>query len=156
MLDVSVLYNYEGSDLFAVLERLRSFKDSSKIVQSGLREAGRYLKKRGKSRLQNRMISGSRGVTGSLLRSFVHKLKKKNSGVLVGFNSKKGKNSGRHSWLVSEGTAPRETRKGDSRGRTRPNYFWSETREKNSPEALKIIMNSIDEAIDYLKRRGKY
>lgn len=156
MIDVE-LVNYGSSSYESLQEKLSEiskFKDSSKIVRAGLKEAGRYLKKRGKSRLQNRMLSGRKGVTGTLLKSFVHKVKKRNSGVLTGF--KGGKGGANHSFLISEGTVNRKTSRGLSRGRTRPNHFWSDTREQNAPEAMKIVQRAIHDAIEYLSRTGRY
>ena len=133
------------------LSELKNTRESRKEVKEGLKKAGRLLIKGGKDRLKARMLMPRKDRTGNLLRSFKHRIKKKNAGVLVGF--RRGKNGGNHSWLVSEGTNPRKTSRGYNRGWLRPNNFWSDTRNQDSPKAMNIIMDHIEQAIESIKRR---
>jgi hypothetical protein len=139
-------------DVQEALVELSKTRETRKEVKDGLKEAGKFLIKRGKERLKARLIMPRKDRTGNLLKSFKHRIKKKNAGVLVGFRNK-GKNSGNHSWLVSEGTKPRKTSKGYNRGSVRPNNFWSDTRNQDSPKAMNIIMDHIEQAIESIKRR---
>ena len=97
----------------------------------------------GKKRLRERMISGSKGVTGNLLRSFTYKIKKQNLGVLVGYKKK-----GSHSWLVSEGTKKRQ-----GRGQVVGNKYWKDTKQKDTNTAIYYIVHSIKQSISNLKSR---
>lgn len=141
-------------DIQEKLKELSKTTETRKEVKEGLKEAGKFLIKKGKERLKARLIMPRKERTGNLLKSFKHRIKKKNAGVLVGFKKgKAGKVSGNHSWLVSEGTSPRKTSKGYNRGWVRPNKFWSDTRDQDSPKAMDIIIDHIEQAIESIKRR---
>lgn len=123
----------------------------SRNIKNSLARAGRELTRLGKERLKARMLSGRKGVTGNLLRSFKHTIKRNKLGLLAGFRG--GKEGGSHSWLVSEGTSDRQTRKGYNRGRVRPNRFWSDTREQDTPRLMSDIINTIRYEVERLRER---
>lgn len=137
----------------SVLTELSAVRESRKEVRKGLSEAGKYLKKRGKERLKSRMIMPRKDRTGNLLKSFRHKVKKKNKGVLTGFTM--GKKGGSHAHLIDEGTKSRKTSKGYNRGWVKPNYFWTDTRKSDAPKAQHIIVDHINEAIQAIKNRTR-
>lgn len=139
------------SEVQQELKELSKFSESRKEVRKGLKEAGRYLIKKGKERLKSRMKMKRKDRTGNLLKSFKHRIKKKNAGVLVGF--KAGKKGGNQAWYISAGTKPRKTGKGYSRGRVLPNNFWSDTREQDTPRAMNIVVDHINLAIEAIKSR---
>ena len=85
-----------------VLQEVQHFPEVEKGTKDALRDGARYLLRKGRTRLRQRMKSGTKGVTGNLLRSFKYTIKKKNRGVLAGF--KGGKGGGNHSWLIDKGT----------------------------------------------------
>lgn len=125
------------------LDDLKNIPTYDKEVSKGLNKGAQYLVRMGKKRLRQRMKSGSKGVTGNLLRSFTYKIKKQNIGVLVGYKKK-----GSHSWLVSDGT---KLRKG--RGQVIGNHFWKDTKQKDTNTAMYYIMVSIRQSINNLKNR---
>lgn len=138
------------------VSELGEFDKQQQAVNKGFRDAGRYLIRKGRLRLRQRMKSGTAGVTGNLLRSFSFRIKKRSQklGVIVGFkrNQKEGK-LGYHAHLVSEGTRERKTKKGFNRGRTTPNLFWSDTRKEDGDEARLILLKSIEASIQIIKNR---
>ncbi len=141
--------------LVNTLNRLGSLAQT-KEVSEGLKKSAQYLIRKGKLKLKQRMKSGTKGVTGNLLRSFRFRIKSENRGVLVGF--KYGKNGGNHAHLVSEGTTDRYTSKGYFRGKVLRkqgfgNKFWSDTRKQDSNSALRLTMTQIQQAINRLKSR---
>lgn len=125
------------------LDNLKNLPTYDKEINAGLKKGAQYLVRMGKKRLRQRMKSGSKGVTGNLLKSFTYKIKRKNLGVLVGFKKK-----GSHSWLVSEGT---KIRKG--RGQVIGNKYWKETRQRDTNTAMYYILHSIKQSINNLKSR---
>lgn len=129
------------------LSNLKNFAETDKEVGKGLKKGAQYLIRIGKKKLRQRMKSGSKGVTGNLLKSFKYRLKKHNTGVLAGFNNK-----GHHSWLVSEGTKNRFYN-GKSRGKVIGNKFWKETRNENANTAMFFVMQSVRQSINNIKNR---
>ena len=125
------------------LDDLKNIPTYDKEVNEGLKKGSQYLVRMGKKRLRERMISGSKGVTGNLLRSFTYKIKKQNLGVLVGYKKK-----GSHSWLVSEGTKKRQ-----GRGQVVGNKYWKDTKQKDTNTAIYYIVHSIKQSISNLKSR---
>lgn len=137
----------------SVLKELSEVRESRKEVKKGLSEAGKLLKKRGKERLRARLIMPRKDRTGNLLKSFRHKVKKKNRGVIIGFKMSKG--GGSYAHLIDKGTKSRKTEKGYRRGWVTANSFWSDTRESDAPKAQQIIVDHINEAIQAIKNRAR-
>lgn len=141
-----------------VLQEVQHFPEVDKGTTESLKLGARYLIRKGKLRLRQRMKSGSKGVTGNLLNSFKFRIKKKNKGVLTGF--KGGKGGGNHSWLIDQGTKDRWTRKGYFRGRVHRktgigNKFWSDTRTQEVNNAMRIVLIKLQETINNIRSRNK-
>ena len=141
-----------------VLQEVQHFPEVEKGTKDALRDGARYLLRKGRTRLRQRMKSGTKGVTGNLLRSFKYTIKKKNRGVLAGF--KGGKGGGNHSWLIDKGTKDRYTRKGYFRGRVHRktgigNKFWTDTRKSESNNAMRIVLVKLQETINNIRNRNK-
>ena len=130
-------------NLISKLESIKHFVETEKEINQGLKKSAQYLIRQGKKKLKDRMLSGSKGVTGNLLKSFTYKIKKNNAGVLVGF-----KRSGSHSWLVSEGTKKR-----NGTGQVVGNKYWSDTKQKDTNTAMYYVMQSIRQSISNIKNR---
>lgn len=129
--------------------------EKDKAVKHGLMSAGNVFRVEGKRKLRQRMKSGSKGVTGNLLKSFHVKLKKSKPGVLTGFNQ--GKDGGSHSHLVDRGTDERfyTTKKGKrkSTGRVKGNLFWSDTESEDYPKAMDELYKGIERGVDKISSR---
>lgn len=141
-----------------VLQEVQHFPEVEKGTKDALRDGARYLLRKGRTRLRQRMKSGTKGVTGNLLRSFKYTIKKKNRGVLAGF--KGGKDGGNHSWLIDKGTKDRYTRKGYFRGRVHRktgigNKFWTDTRKSESNNAMRIVLVKLQETVNNIRNRNK-
>lgn len=141
-----------------VLQEVQHFPEVEKGTKDALRDGARYLLRKGRTRLRQRMKSGTKGVTGNLLRSFKYTIKKKNRGVLAGF--KGGKGGGNHSWLIDKGTKDRYTRKGYFRGRVHRktgigNKFWTDTRKSESNNAMRIVLVKLQETVNNIRNRNK-
>ena len=141
-----------------VLQEVQHFPEVEKGTKDALRDGARYLLRKGRTRLRQRMKSGTKGVTGNLLRSFKYTIKKKNRGVLAGF--KGGKGGGNHSWLIDKGTKDRYTRKGYFRGRVHRktgigNKFWTDTRKSESNNAMRIVLVKLQETVNTIRNRNK-
>lgn len=141
-----------------VLQEVQHFPEVDKGTTDALRQGARYLIRKGRLRLRQRMKSGSKGVTGNLLRSFKTTVKKRNRGVLAGF--KGGKGGGNHSWLIDKGTKDRYTEKGYYRGRIHRktgigNKFWTDTRNSETNGAMRIVLVKLQETINNIKSRNK-
>ena len=93
-------------------------------------------------------MKSRKGVSGNLLKSFSYRIKKRKFGALVGF-----KQTGKHAHLVSQGTRKRYTRKGLYRGFVTGNHFWEDTRSKDTPKAMVLILNQIKASITNIKNR---
>ena len=141
-----------------VLQEVQHFPEVDKGTTDSLKQGARYLIRKGRLRLRQRMKSGSKGVTGNLLKSFKYTVKKKNRGVLAGF--KGGKGGGNHSWLIDKGTKDRYTEKGYFRGRVHRktgigNKFWSDTRKSETNGAMRIVLTKLQETVNNIKSRNK-
>lgn len=134
-----------------LIRNLENF-EKNKAVKSGLGAAGNVFKVGGKSRLRQRMKSGSRGVTGNLLGSFDVRVAKKKPMAFTGF--KKG---GAHSHLVDKGTKERfyitKTGKRKSVGRVQGNYFWHDTEAQDYPKAMSELYNGIEKGVNRINSR---
>lgn len=128
--------------------------DKDKAVKKGLGEAGRVFVTGGKGRLRERMKSGSKGVTGNLLRSFQVKVKRSKPGVLIGF--KRGVNGGNHVHLVDRGTDKRywKTRSGKYVGKVNANRFWSDTEEQDYKNAIDRLYEGVESAVIKIQNRN--
>ena len=141
-----------------VLQEVQHFPEVEKGTKDALRNGARYLLRKGRTRLRQRMKSGTKGVTGNLLRSFKYTIKKKNRGVLAGF--KGGKGGGNHSWLIDKGTKDRYTKKGYFRGRVHRktgigNKFWTDTRNSESNNAMRIVLVKLQVTVNNIRNRNK-
>lgn len=145
-LDVQI----ELINLESVKDAIKELGDSvtqHKVVDAALKKGAQYLMNKGRLKLRQRMKS-RKGVSGNLLRSFSYRIKKRKFGALVGF-----KETGRHAHLVSQGTRKRYTRKGLYRGFVTGNRFWEDTRSKDTPKAMVLILNQIKASITNIKNR---
>lgn len=121
-----------------------------RAIDSGLRAGGKLLKQGGKRRLKAAM-KRPQGVSGNMLRAFSVKLKKRKSGVLVGFVVPKGaKNPKREAIKFNSadgGTVLRETGKGKKTGAMPPlKRFWTRTKTEDTPAALRLVAEGIKKA----------
>lgn len=119
------------------------------VVKQSLGNAAKYLIRMGKLKLKYRMKSGFNGVTGNLMKGFTYHIKRRNRGVIAGFNKK-----GSHAHLVDQGTDFRHTAKGYYRGRMEGNYFWTQTRNMNVDNAKSLIMYALNQAVERIKQRN--
>lgn len=150
-------------DRDAVSHLVRNLEDfeKDKAIKSGLGDAGNVFKTGGKSRLKRRMKSGSKGVTGNLMRSFHVRVKKGKPGVLIGF--KQGTGGGSHSHLVDRGTDERywkarnyKNKQGTYRkstGRGIGNAFWIDTESQDHPKAMDKLYVGIERAVNRISSR---
>lgn len=121
-----------------------------RAIESGLKAGGKLLKEGGKRRLRAAM-KRPQGVSGNMLRAFSVKLKKRKSGVLVGFVvPKKAKDPKREAIKFNSadgGTIPRETGKGKKTG-AMPSLkrFWTRTKNEDTPAALRLVAEGIKKA----------
>lgn len=137
-------------NLETVKDAIQELGDSvtqHKVVDAALKIGARYLMNKGRLKLRQRMKS-RKGVTGNLLKSFSYRIKKRKFGALVGF-----KQTGKHAHLVSQGTRKRYTKKGQYRGFVVGNHFWEDTRSKETPRAMVLILNQIKASINNIKNR---
>lgn len=137
------------------LREFQHFPEVEKGTTDALRQGARYLIRKGRLRLRQRMKSGHKGVSGKLLKSFKYTIKRHNKGVLVGFKG----GVGNHSWLIDKGTKDRYTKKGYFRGRVHRktgigNKFWTETKNQETNGAMRIVMNKIQETINNIIARN--
>ncbi len=137
-----------------MVRNLEAF-EKDKTVKDGLKAAGNVFKIGGKSRLRKSMKSGSRGVTGNLLRSIIVRTKRSKPGVIIGF--KQGKGGGSHASWIDRGTDERfyKTKKGNNKsiGRVPATRFWSDTESQDHPKAIKELYNGIEKGINRINSR---
>lgn len=127
---------------FAISE-LRDI-DKSKVIKEGLRKATRFLVNKGRANIK---VSRS----GNLYKSMTNKIKRRKLGALAGFGA-----LGRHAHLVDSGTQKRYTKKGYYRGAVKGNKFWEQTVDTNYSQALEILYDGIERAVDKIMiRNGK-
>jgi hypothetical protein len=137
-------------NLESVKDAIQELGDSvtqHKTVDAALKKGAQYLMAKGRLKLRQRMKS-RKGVSGNLLKSFSYRIKKRKFGAIVGF-----KQTGKHAHLVSQGTRKRYTRKGLYRGFVTGNRFWEDTRQKDTPRAMVLILNQIKASITNIKNR---
>jgi len=137
-------------NLETVKDAIQELGDSvtqHKTVDAALKIGARYLMNKGRLKLRQRMKS-RKGASGNLLKSFSYRIKKRKFGALVGF-----KQTGKHAHLVSQGTRKRYTRKSQYRGFVVGNAFWEDTRQKETPRAMVLILNQIKASINNIKNR---
>lgn len=123
------------------------------IIKSALRDSGNILITAGKSSF----LARNKKKTGNLYRSFTSQLKKKNTGILIGF--KRGVGMGNHSHLIDRGTVDRYTKKGyfrgriagSDRGKTGATYFWTDVVKVRGQEAMDNIMMAVYDAVEKIK-----
>ena len=121
-----------------------------RAIDSGLRAGGKLLKEGGKRRLKAAM-KRPQGVSGNMLRAFSVKLKKRKSGVLVGFVVPKGAKDPKREAIkfnsADGGTVLRETGKGKKTG-AMPSLkrFWTRTKNEDTPAALRLVAEGIKKA----------
>lgn len=127
--------------------------EKDKAVKGGLKAAGNVFLSGGKSRLRRSMKSGSRGVTGNLLRSMIVRPKRSKPGVLIGF--KQGKEGGSHAHLIDKGTSKRywKTRKRKYVGSVNATNFWSDTEAQDYPKAMDSLYIGIEKAANRINSR---
>ena len=121
-----------------------------RAIDSGLRAGGKLLKEGGKRRLKAAM-KRPQGVSGNMLRAFSVKLKKRKSGVLVGFVVPKGAKDPKREAIkfnsADGGTVLRETGKGKKTGAMPPlKRFWTRTKTEDTPAALRLVAEGIKKA----------
>ncbi len=137
-------------NLDTVKDAIQELGDSisqHKTVDAALKKGAQYIVAKGRLKLRQRM-KNRKGVSGNLLKSFSYRIKKHKFGALIGF-----KETGKHAHLVSQGTRKRYTRKGRYRGFVLGNAFWEDTREKETPRAMVLILNQIKASITNIKNR---
>nr|DAM32947.1 MAG TPA: hypothetical protein [Caudoviricetes sp.]DAM70775.1 MAG TPA: hypothetical protein [Caudoviricetes sp.] len=121
-----------------------------RAIESGLKAGGKLLKEGGKRRLRAAM-KRPQGVSGNMLKAFSVKLKKRKSGVLVGFvvpkKAKDPKREGIKVRTADEGSKPRVTSKGKKTG-AMPSLkrFWTRTKNEDTPAALRLVAEGIKKA----------
>lgn len=141
----------KSEEVTFALEELKEIR-LTKDIKKSLRDAGKYLVKKGRVRLKSRLKTKRSKRTGLLLKSFSHRVKKKNIGVIVGF--RKDNKHASLSWLIDRGTDSRYTdEKFAHRGSVRPTYFWDETRKHDTPEAQKQVINCIRNTVKKINNR---
>ncbi|MDR2057640.1 MAG: hypothetical protein LBP83_05055 [Dysgonamonadaceae bacterium] len=148
------LFKIKPIDQYAVDYLVRNLKDFEKnrSIKSGLAAAGKLFKDEGGKRLRSRMKAGRKGVTGNLLRSIDFRVKKHSLGMLVGF--KQGKGGGSHASWIDSGTDERFwIKKGKSIGRVTGNYFWTDTKNQDYPQAINMLYQGIERAVSRINKR---
>lgn len=154
--------------ILAKVQMLAKIGDTA-TIKKAFRTGGRILISSGRSSLNSK----NKKKTGNLYRSFTSNIKKKNTGILVGF--KRGKGLGNHAHLIDRGTDERwaYTRNGkplkkpayrgkiDEAGAGRNGYqktgktfFWTNVVETRGQEAMDRIVDAIYQAIDDIKNRN--
>lgn len=132
--------------------------DQAAAIQYALKQGMQVIVNAGKSNLSSR----NNVVSGNLKRSFSIKANKKKGFALGGFKRSTKYNKiggGNHSYLVSDGTAERYTRKGYYRGsvsKGNPNHgsrFWRDAVESQGPAALSKLMDAVYQAVDDIMRK---
>lgn len=142
----------DKNEVAYLVRNLENF-EKDEALKDGLNEAGKVFSKGGRSRLRKRMKSGSRGITGNLLRSIQVKVKRLKPGVLIGF--RQGKGGGSHAYWIDRGTNNRYLKKKDNKpvGAVKPNRFWSDTEAIDYPQAIDKLYVGIERAVDKISNR---
>lgn len=126
--------------------------DQNKAIKAGLRKGAMVFIRLGRSTLRSR----NNKHTGNLMKSFRVRVKRRKLGSLAGFSMNYSRMSedgyGSHSWLVDRGTVQRWTKKGQNRGIMPASYFWTDTKEQGSSEAIRAIEQGIHEAVIQMQK----
>lgn len=126
--------------------------DKNKAIKAGLRKGAMVFIRLGRSTLRSR----NNEHTGNLMKSFRVRVKKRSLGALAGFSVNYSRISedgyGSHSWLVDRGTVQRWTKKGQNRGIMPASYFWTDTKEQGSSEAIRAIEQGIHDAVIQMQK----
>lgn len=125
--------------------------DKSAQIRQSIRSASSYLVRKTKTNLK----SSLKGQSKYLVNSPTYKLKKRNSGALVGFKPLiyiAQKNSVRLSgapWWIDRGTRER-----NGRGRIKATGFFEDVRQIDAPVAMNMISNSVEASINKILSRN--
>jgi len=111
----------------------------SKAITSGMRAAGGVFMAGGKKRLRSELKG--HGSKGNLMKAFRVRVKRKNAGVVTGFDK-----MGHHSHLVDLGTKKRFHKSGKYTGVMPANYFWRTTAQSDFPKAAEKMYQGIETA----------
>lgn len=132
--------------------------DKNKAIKAGLRKGAMVFIRLGRSTLRSR----NNKHTGNLMKSFRVRVKKRSLGSLAGFSMNYSRMSedgyGSHSWLVDRGTVQRKTTgkgsvpAGLNRGIMPASYFWTDTKEQGSSEAIRAIEQGIHDAVIQMQK----
>ena len=126
--------------------------DQNKAIKAGLRKGAMVFIRLGRSTLRSR----NNKHTGNLMKSFRVRVKKRSLGSLAGFSMNYSRMAeegyGSHSWLVDRGTVQRWTKKGQNRGIMPASYFWTDTKEQGSSEAIRAIEQGIHDAVIQMQK----
>jgi hypothetical protein len=128
--------------------------NGNKAVRSGIRSALNRLKRMGQQKLASELKGTGKG---SLMQSFVVKMKRDSLGGLVGFrrSSKYVQyvGAGNHAHLVDLGTVQRYTKSGSNRGTMPGNHFWTDTRREGEPETMSNIYKAVQRAVSRINMK---
>lgn len=132
--------------------------DQNKAIKKGLRRGAMVFIRIGRSMLRSR----NEVHTGNLMKSFRIRVKRRKLGALAGFSMNYSRMSedgyGSHSWLVDRGTVQRKTTgrgsvpAGLNRGIMPASYFWTDTKEQGSSEAIRAIEQGIHDAVIQMQK----
>ena len=121
--------------------------EANRILAKGLKEGGKYLIRKGRARARaginaNRSKYPNVVHNGNLLRSFTNRVKRNNSGVIVGFyqGSKGDRRNGQHAHLVDLGH-------NGQRGPARGSHFWTTTKSADTGAALVKVEEGVTAAV---------
>lgn len=135
-----------------LVRELENF-EKDEAIKTGLTKAGNVFKTGGRKRLKSRLKHRGQGSLGNLYRSIIVRPKRDKPGVLIGF--RQGKDGGSHSHLIDRGTSDRywKTKKMKYTGRVIGNFFWTDTKSEDHPQALDKLYTGIEDAVNRIKKR---
>lgn len=159
----------------ALMRKMEQLADVDKkpVLRKAYKSGGKILITAGKSSF----LEKNKKKTGNLYRSFTSKMKKKNSGILIGF--RRGIGLGNHAHLIDRGTTHRFTQNpyvdklgrhypaglyrgkidaagigSRGRGKTGKTFFWSNVVQMKGEDAMKRIVDAVYDAIEEIKNRN--
>ena len=144
-----VVTEIDDKKLLQQLALLRTVVNSKEIIKAE-RKAAIMLKNKGYEKLIATLIGGK---SEHLAHSFTYKLRngsKSLSGIRVGFS----RPGGNVAHLVDRGTVERYTKSGAYRGKIKGSHFWTDTRDQYGPQAMEMMMNAIEDAINKINSRS--
>ena len=151
-------FSISEAEYQAVIRKLEELADVNKkpVLKQAYKQGGQIMITAGKSSF----LEKNKKKTGNLYKSFTSKMKKKNSGILIGF--RRGKGLGNHAHLIDKGTTHRFTQKGYYRGKiddttngkTGKTYFWSKVVDAKGQDAMNMIIDAVYDAIEQIKNRN--